>query len=118
MIATRRLRPKVEAMVTPLVARIESYCGIRGIEIPEGFYRHPASRFVVIRLDSSPPKLVARTWSSVTDVIYYLSRLLAAELSIPADALPVRILDFKELLELTYTGGTRLSRNGPIEGLV
>ena len=42
-------------------ARIQSYCEEAGIEVPVGFGRHAAGRYVAIDDESSPPKLVATT---------------------------------------------------------
>jgi hypothetical protein len=84
--------------------RIKPYCEAAGIEIPLGFYRHPASRYAVIDLDGSPPKLIAKTWFNQVDVVYYLKKLEGGK--------NVRILDFKERDELSHGGGETLARIG------
>jgi hypothetical protein len=80
--------------------RIKEYCESAGIEIPAGFYRHSASRFAVVDLQCSPPKLVAKTWFNQEDVVYYLKNLAANK--------SMRILDFKDRNELMFEGGERL----------
>ena len=86
---------------------IESYCGSRGIEVPVGFGRSTANRYAVIQLDSDPPKLVALTWFNKEDVVHFLRNLWENR--------PVRILDFKEGVELVDEGGKRLNRRRPID---
>jgi hypothetical protein len=80
--------------------RIKEYCEAVGIDIPAGFYRHSASRYAAIDLESSPPKLVAKTWFNQEDVVYYLKNLASGK--------TMRILDFKDRKELIYEGGERL----------
>jgi hypothetical protein len=72
--------------------RIREYCQSAGIDIPAGFNRQPASRYAVIDLEATPPKLVARTWFKVEDVSYFLANLAADR--------RVRVLDFKDHIEL------------------
>jgi hypothetical protein len=86
---------------------IDSYCKSRGIQIPVGFGRNTAQRYAVIKLDPDPPKLVARTWFNMEDVVYFLRNT--------ADGCPVRILDFKEGLELIDEGGKRLKHGRPLD---
>ncbi|WP_395750866.1 hypothetical protein [Prosthecobacter sp.] len=90
----------------PLKKIIESYCTARGIAVPAGFGRHPASRYVVIRRDGNTPKLVAKTWFALEDVVYYLEHLLLPELGGQTDAFDV--LDFTDLRRLHYRGSSRL----------
>jgi hypothetical protein len=80
--------------------RIKDYCDSEGVEIPSGFYRHPASRYAVIDLEATPFKLVARTWFQQQDVVYYLQSLAAGK--------PVKILDFKDRQQLVLENGQRL----------
>lgn len=82
--------------------RIVAYCEAKGIEVPGGFHRHSASRYVAIDMDSTPPKLVARTWFSQQDAEYFLRSL--------APGRNVRLLDFKERHALLFDGGSRLQR--------
>ena len=82
--------------------KIKTFCEESGIEIPAGFYRHPASRYVAIELQTSSQKLVAKTWSKQEDVVYYLTRL--------AQGKKFRVLDFKEREELSYNGKDSLER--------
>jgi hypothetical protein len=86
---------------------IESYCESRGIDIPVGFGRNTAQRYAVIQLYADPPKLVARTWFNMEDVVYFLRNL--------TDGCQVRILDFKEGVELIDEGGKRLKRARPLD---
>jgi hypothetical protein len=84
---------------------IGEYCRTHGVEVPDGFHRHSASRYAVI-LEGTPPKLVARTWFKQADVVYYLRHIASG---------PVReILDFKEGCRLFDKCGARLSRSTPI----
>jgi hypothetical protein len=76
--------------------RIRRYCEDRGIEIPPGFARHPASRYAVIDMGSAPPRLIARTWFKQEDLVYYLEG--------HADVPALRLLDFKERRELRFEG--------------
>ncbi len=69
-----------------------------------GFYRHPASRFAVVDVDSAPPKLVATTWFRQEDVVYYLNEFGSGR--------KLRVLDFKDRRELIFRGGKRL-KTGP-----
>ena len=88
-------------------ALIESYCQGQGISIPKGFGRNSPSRYAIIRLDSNPPELVALTWFKMEDVVYYLRNIWANR--------PVRILDFKEGVELVDEGGKRLKRGRSLD---
>ncbi|MDN8618287.1 hypothetical protein [Variovorax ginsengisoli] len=83
-------------------ARIQSYCEEAGIEVPVGFGRHAAGRYVAIDDESSPPKLVATTWPNRKDVVNYLVSLAAGRRT--------RILDFKDRRELSFDGKASLLR--------
>ena len=76
--------------------KIKEYCETHGIEIPHGFYRHPASRYVAVDQDATPPQLVAKTWFTQEDVVYYLTHL--------AQRKRLTVLDFKERRELRFNG--------------
>ena len=76
--------------------KIREYCESRGIEIPPGFYRHPASRYAAVDQDATPPKLLAKTWFKQEDVVYYLTHL--------AHGKRLTLLDFKERHELRFNG--------------
>lgn len=52
----------------------------------------------------TPPKLVAKTWFNQEDLVYYLQNLAADKV--------VRILDFKELQELTVENSKKPSNAG------
>lgn len=83
--------------------RIKEYCEANGIEIPVGFYRHSASRYVAIDIEPTPPKLVAKTWFNQEDVVYFLKNFAAGK--------KMRILDFKERQELSFETSERLKRS-------
>jgi hypothetical protein len=85
--------------------RIKEYCESSGVEIPAGFYRHSASRYVVIDLEATPPKLVAKTWFNQEDVLYYLQNLAAGK--------SVKILDFKDRQELSLENSKTLKHGAP-----
>jgi len=89
---------------------IEEYCEGNGIAIPVGFHRRSANRYAVIEIDKSPPKLVARTWFAMADVVYHITSTMKEAESPDEIAVRIRILDFKEGVELRYTGGSRLKR--------
>ena len=82
--------------------RIKEHCEATGIEIPAGFYRHSASRYVAIDMEPTPPKLVAKTWFNQEDVVYFLKNLAAGK--------QIKILDFKERQVLLLESGERLKR--------
>jgi len=90
---------------------IEAYCERAGVSLPPGFARHTPSRYAIIRIHITPPKLVATTWFKVADVLYHIEHALLPELG---DTLSksIRILDFEQGHELAYTGGRRLTRVG------
>jgi hypothetical protein len=98
-------------MPTKYKQLIEGYCARHGISIPAGFARQTPSRYVIIRTDITPPKLIATTWFKTVDVHYYIEHFLHPELG-DALAQSIRILDFQENEELGYTGGKRLNRVG------
>ncbi|KAA9000687.1 hypothetical protein FJU30_10755 [Affinibrenneria salicis] len=75
---------------------IETMCRAQDIVIPDGFYRHAASRYAVIDYSAEQPRLVAKTWFNQRDLIYYLTRL--------ADGRKLRVLDFKDRRELCLQG--------------
>ena len=85
--------------------RIRQHCERRGIAIPVGFERHPASRYAIVEL-GQPARLVARTWFKVEDLIYYLDR---------AADVPRQILDFKREVVLERDGKSKMRPAGPIE---
>jgi hypothetical protein len=91
-------------MAEKFTDRIKEYCESTGVEIPAGFYRHPASRYAVIETGVTPPKLVAKTWFNQEDVVYYLQNLATDKV--------VRILDFKCRQELNVESSKTLTR-GP-----
>lgn len=76
--------------------RIKAHCAAGGVEVPPGFHRHPASRYVAIDVGASPPRLVATTWIKQEDLLYFLDHLGAGR--------TFRLLDFKERRELTRIG--------------
>ncbi|MDM0015485.1 hypothetical protein QTH87_23785 [Variovorax sp. J22P168] len=81
-------------------AKIEEYCNSAGFQIPVGFGRHDAERYVAIDLDSEPPKLVAATWADELDVVNYLVKHAAGR--------KTQVLDFKDRRELTFNGKSGL----------
>ena len=73
--------------------RIEQYCEELGIEVPIGFHRRDACRYVAIDLEHTPPKLIATTWATEQDTARFLESSAAAQ--------KFRLLDFQERRELT-----------------
>jgi len=71
---------------------IEEYCARHSVMVPPGFGRHAPARYVIIRTDCTPPKLVATTWRKVADVIYYIEHYLVPELG-GSLSQSIRILD-------------------------
>ena len=90
---------------------IQGYCARHGIDVPPGFGRNTPSRYAIIRTHLTPPKLIAMTWFKTADVIYYIEHFLQPELG-DTLAQSIRILDFQDCEELSYTGGKRLDRVG------
>lgn len=92
-------------MIGSYKRKIEAFCEQAGIEIPIGFDRHTACRYAAIDLESSPPKLVATTWSNVQDAVHYLVNLAAGR--------KTRMLDFMKRRELTFNGKDSLVPGQP-----
>ncbi len=85
--------------------RIKAYCETQGVEIPSGFFRHPASRYAAIDVGSHPPRLVAKTWFNQEDMIYYLENLAVGKV--------LRLFDFKDGQELQFRDGRLLKVSEP-----
>ncbi|MGE0388192.1 MAG: hypothetical protein AB7Q97_26000 [Gammaproteobacteria bacterium] len=92
-------------MATRYKERIETYCTQRGIAIPPGFRRHPASRYAAIDMGAQPPRLIATTWFKIEDLAYYVLHSGAGR--------TLKLLDFKDDIELRMDAGGRLERVGP-----
>jgi len=86
---------------------IEEHCESEGVEIPVGFYRGNASHLAIIRKDTTPPKLVAKTYFSKADVKYYIKNTLA-QLESDDGYFPALVIDFKEGVNFKCT----LSKSG------
>ena len=97
-------------MASKFESLIRKYCYANGITIPVGFGRNTPSRYSIVLLDS-PPKLVAATWSKLADVAYFVEGH-AQRNRVPAVGSHLRILDFKDLTELSYLGKARFGK-GP-----
>lgn len=100
----------VARMASKFDQPILDYCAAHGVAVPAGFARHTPSRYVIIRKDSDPPKLVARTWFSVADLTYYIENYLTPELAPDLSEL-VAIFDFETGECMDYSDG-RLMRRG------
>ena len=98
----RTLELTFPVMAKRYAEKIKQYCETHGIEIPLGFYRHPASRYAAVDQGATPPKLVAKTWLKHEDVVYYLTHL--------AQGKRLTLLDFKERCELRFNGKETLDR--------
>ncbi len=85
--------------------KIEQYCEDLGIEIPVGFHRHGAGRYVAIDLDRNPPCLVAASWATEQDAAKFLGTAAAAQ--------NVRLLDFEERRLLTFNDQHHFVRGEP-----
>ena len=80
---------------------IRRFCDANGIEVPPPFDRHTASRFAVVRLDISPPKVSAKTFFKKEDLHYYI-RSNMKELGLTdGGALLLRVLDFGDQVYMT-----------------
>lgn len=90
---------------------IIDYCARCAISVPIGFGRNTPSRYVVIRTDQSPPKLVATTWLKQKDVAYYFEHFLVPQIGSEA-ATRILVLDFKEGRRLLYAGSNRFTPDG------
>ncbi|MFY9315300.1 MAG: hypothetical protein WAO95_07045 [Burkholderiales bacterium] len=82
--------------------RIRLYCDQNGIEMPPGFFRHAASRYVAVDIGCQPARLVATTWFKQEDMLYYVTRLASGK--------TLKLLDFKERTVLRFSGGETLER--------
>ena len=87
--------------------KIETYCNLKGIEIPPGFIRHTPSRYAIIKIEDGGWKLTAKTWFNVSDVINYLNN--------HCEGVEYRVLDFKEEAELKRRGEKQLEKCGNIQ---
>ena len=90
---------------------IGDYCVRSGIAVPPGFVRNTPSRYAIIRTHLSPPKLIAQTWFKTADVIYYIENFLLPELGGQLSQ-SIRVLDFQDGEELSYTGGKQFAKAG------
>lgn len=97
-------------MPTKFERLIGDYCLRLGISIPSGFARLTPSRYAIIRTHLTPPKLIAITWFKTADVVYYIEHFLLSELGGKISQ-SIRILDFQEGVELSYTGGHEATRH-------
>lgn len=82
--------------MSTLKRSIENYCSENSINIPAGFNRGSASRYVVIKKNENGWKLVARTYFNVSDMINYIENY--------CKGIEYRIFDFKEMTELKRRG--------------
>ena len=87
-------------------SKIERFCEERGYFVPSGFHRHPASRYVAIVENDRKWKLVARTWFTVEDLIYYLDHDCGDR--------NFMIFDFKNMRQLKRRGETQVEAIEPI----
>ena len=85
---------------------IRDFCTAKGIDIPVGFGRHAANRYAAIDHSTEPAKLIARTWFTMVDVVYFLRSNADCRFT---------IIDFKDGIELIDTGGKRLKRGQAID---
>jgi hypothetical protein len=94
-------------MATSYRRLILDYCAEHSVVVPAGFGRNTPCRYVVVRNDQTPPKLVATTWLKKEDVVYYFVHYLIPQIG-GAAASAIHILDFKDMSSLRYSGGSRL----------
>jgi hypothetical protein len=88
---------------------IDRYCARHQVGVPPGFARGAPQRYAIIRTHVTPPKLIAKTWFNVTDVVYHIEHFLLPELG-DALSMSIQVLDFKDGEVLAYSGGKRLDR--------
>ena len=102
-------------MVERYSARVLRFCERNKIVVPAGFHRHPASRWVVVRTDESPPKLSATCYFRKEDLHGYL-RSKCEEYGLESgEKLPVRVLDFKDAVELKVSAQCRTKPGQPFD---
>ena len=90
-----------------LTSEIEDYCKKLSVTVPVGFHRHPPSRYAVVKTDRSGEKtLVAKTWFSVKDFVYYIENNLMEQ--------EIELIDFKERSYLARKG-SRLFMTQPLD---
>ena len=90
-----------------LTKKIERFCEAEDITIPSGFYRHSPSRYVVIVNTGSNWKLIAKTWFSVQDLVYYIDNNLNDR--------EFRMFDFQTSRELTRRDKRSVSELRPLD---
>lgn len=98
-------------MASKFEGLIRKYCSANEFTIPVGFGRNPSSRYAVVLLES-PPRLVASTWFKSSDLAYFLDGQAQGKQS-TEDTSGVRVLDFKDLVELSYLGKGRFAKGAP-----
>jgi hypothetical protein len=80
---------------------IRKYCEANGIDKPPAFDRHTASRYAVVRIDVSPPRLSAKTFFKKEDLHYYIKSVMKDLGLTDGGALPLCVLDFGDQIFLT-----------------
>ena len=88
--------------------RIEDYCKANSIVVPGGFGRNTPARYVLVRTDIAPPKIVATTWSKQEDVVYYIRKFIVGEIG-EEKAMQLDILDFDSGRRLRFNGTAALT---------
>ena len=87
-------------------SRIVRYCESNSVIVPPLFGRRGVSRYAVVDLSCSPPKLVALTFDAIESLVTYLDR---TEIDWKRDTdPPMRILDFESGRQLHHLGGWEL----------
>lgn len=92
---------------------ISDYCTANGIIVPPGFGRNTPGHLAVIRTDRTSDKLVATTWSKITDVLYYVENQLILELGEAVTA--IRVVNFKTGEIFEYTSPKQMKQIGTIQ---
>ena len=79
-------------MPTTLTQKIQEFCTSHDIQIPPGFKRHAPSRYAVIVINDDARKLIAKTWFTVEDLVYYVEHNLKDR--------EHRVFDFEQMNEI------------------
>ncbi len=93
--------------MSTIKSKLEAFCQINSIEIPNGFYRGSPSKYAVVRKSESGWALTARTWFNVSDLIFYLDTYCTE--------VEYRIFDFAEGVELKRRGKKQVELLASIE---
>ena len=88
---------------------LADYGAKSGMDVPSVFERRSIDRYLMVRLDSEPARMVGKTWAEEEQVIRYLSGTLKPQFGEDLSEL-VEVIDLEESVRLTWSeqGGLRI----------